>query len=437
MLTAMAGQGRAWSSGPSEQLNILHGGVISYPWALYSIGNGASRGGSALKCVDEPGFTIGDSGGFQIRSGAWRADWRAGSGDPRAERYRERSLGWMTEHNRYGMCLDIPTGTLQHPRGRAASQITTYEQCLAATRYNNDWFRDNNQGLRILNILQGHSEQESHDWYQAVKDYNDPGQRRPYRGWAFGGRAGFDLALMLGRLWDMRRDGGLENAEVIHTLGLAGPRIMAALTIIQQAMKQRWGHDIVFTHDSNSPFRAAMGTDQLANPTPGNQSDHWGIRYHSVNDINGKHWAQCQDPILTTLAKIAGEPVAGSPVLDRCRTNDLAVLDDAFRFPDGRVPSGSFDVTSFQILGIHNLWHFLPMCWRRADQALAGEVPEHGRDPFTGRDIWTVIHAVFDAPDHTRARQIIADNQRLLSSFVRRRQPKALSTFDQLFSIQE
>ena len=153
-------------------------------------------------------LVVGDSGGFQIGKGVWKADWKDPA-CPNAQKKRSQVLTWMDTLMDWGMCLDIPAWVARNPSGQAATGISTYAEALQGTYINNDYFiRNRNGNCKFLNVLQGENHQEAEDWYQQVKHYCDTRQYgdQAFNGWAMGGQRMCSPTLVMKTLVSLRED---------------------------------------------------------------------------------------------------------------------------------------------------------------------------------------------------------------------------------------
>ncbi len=131
-----------------EQMNWLNSqkALFPYRWSLYSGGHAnldLSKEDASENMVRkrEPGtFMLGDSGGFQIAKGLWEGDWKANSGCPKAQKKRDAVLKWLDGIADYGMILDIPTWVIHDKKASKACQITTLQEAVDATKFNNEYF---------------------------------------------------------------------------------------------------------------------------------------------------------------------------------------------------------------------------------------------------------------------------------------------------------
>ena len=69
------------------------------------------------------------------------------------------------------MTLDVPSWAAK-PGFREKTGLQNFDECLACTKFNNQWFADNRLGkTKFLNVLQGTYWDDAEEWYQTVKDY--------------------------------------------------------------------------------------------------------------------------------------------------------------------------------------------------------------------------------------------------------------------------
>jgi hypothetical protein len=149
-----------------EQMNWLNSSkaLFPYKWSLYSGGH-ANLDLTKDDAIEymvrdrEPGtFMLGDSGGFQIAKGLWEGDWKANSGCVKAQKKRELVLNWLDNISDYCMTLDIPTWVIHDKKASNACQITTLQEAVDATKFNNEYFMKHRKGIRnggpkILNVI--------------------------------------------------------------------------------------------------------------------------------------------------------------------------------------------------------------------------------------------------------------------------------------------
>jgi hypothetical protein len=188
-----------------EMMNWLNDqkGLFPYRWSLYSGGHAnldLSKPDASEDMVrnrDPNTLILGDSGGFQIAKGLWEGEWRDPNsaevkqkladlikqgveirpvldknGQPvvdkkgkvktitidhaknyqklidAAQKKRESVLKWLDGVSNYGMILDIPTWVIHDKKASAACGITTLQEAVDATKYNNDYFMRHRKGKK-------------------------------------------------------------------------------------------------------------------------------------------------------------------------------------------------------------------------------------------------------------------------------------------------
>jgi hypothetical protein len=429
-----------------EQLNWLNSqkSLFPYRWSLYSGGHAnldLSKQDWSEDMVRnrEPGtFVLGDSGGFQIAKGLWEGDWKANSGCTKAQKKREQILDWLDNIADYGMILDIPTWVIRDPKASAACGITTLEEAVSATKYNNEYFMThrrgkNNGGARFLNVLQGESHSSAEDWYQIMKDYCDPIKypNTHFDGWAMGGQNMCDVHLILKRLVALRYDNLLQTGihDWMHFLGTSKLEWAVLLTVIQRAVRKYVNPQFTISFDCASPFLAtANGQVYYENTFP--QDGKWSYRMAPSADdkkyaTDTRPWAQgvvadgiypsWQDsPIsnMLTMRDICiykpGVPKPGVTVTkDNFQDPEIYdVLPDVNK--NGKWGKTSWDSFSYALLMGHNVWMHLTAVQEANRRFDAGEHPAMmRRDGGDYEYFEDIVESIFAAPDRDTAEAII------------------------------
>ncbi len=242
-----------------------------YPWSLYSAGHAFmdiptsdERESYVQKRNRDDSFIIGDSGGFQIATNKMNFDWDNFESvhDPDNKKItRIQLLRWLEHTSDCATTLDFPTWIHAPNSGRgddANPYIDSMDKCLAGTIENLKFFekhRDPESGCRFLNVLQGVEQEDTDEWYQAVKNFN-------FEGWAIAGTTRLELAKGLPRLLKIRDDHLFEGErDWVHVLGVSKLSAGLALTALQKAMRKHINPKIQFSYDSASPFlMAAFGS---------------------------------------------------------------------------------------------------------------------------------------------------------------------------------
>lgn len=468
-----------------EQLNWLNAqkSLFPYRWSLYSAGhanldlNRPDPSEDMVRNRDPNTVILGDSGGFQIAKGVWEGDWRAGSGCAKAQRHRETALKWLDGIADYAMVLDIPSFVINEKNGHK-SCITSLKEAADATRYNNEYFIANRQGVanggtRFLNVLQGGNHTHADEWYDMMKGYSDPARYpdRHFNGWAMGGQNMCDVHLILRRLVALRHDGLLQEGvhDWMHFLGTSKLEWALLLTDIQRAIRRYVNPRFTISFDCASPF-LATANGQVYHHIYLPEHGKWSYRMCPIAD--DKKYATDTRPFGTAaLADGLIPHFDESPISRRLRMNDICVygpgtrkagITDAefdFANPDhydilpdlnknGKWGRTSWDSFSYALLMGHNVWTHIESVQRANREYDAGRWPsmmwnegENGEgDHARFRDI---VDDIFATPDRARSEAIIQHYDRYWMDIVGTRGFKgkkarnAITKFNELFSFDD
>lgn len=406
-----------------EQLNWLNSGksLFPYKWSLYSGGHAnldLSKQDWSEDMVRnrEPGsFILGDSGGFQIAKGLWEGDWKANSGCPKAQKKRELILNWLDNVADYGMILDIPTWVIHDKKASAACQITTLQEAVDATKFNNDYFMKHrrgvkNGGAKFLNVLQGDNHTSADQWYETMKEYCDPAKYPDthFDGWSMGGQNMCDVHLVLKRLVALRYDNLLQEGkhDWMHFLGTSKLEWAVLLTVIQRAVRKYVNPSFTISFDCASPFLAtANGQVYFENVFPNN--DKWSYRMAPSADdkkyaTDTRPWAQ---GVVTDGVYPRWED---SPISSMLTMKDICIYKPGDLNKIGKEGKTSWDSFSYALLMGHNVWMHLTAVQEANRRFDAGEHPammrREGGDYAYFEDI---VERIFAAPDRASAEAII------------------------------
>ena len=434
-----------------EQLNWLNSskGLFPYKWSLYSGGHANLDLGKTDWSEDmvrnrEPGtFILGDSGGFQIAKGLWEGDWKANSGCPRAQKKRESILNWLDNIADYGMILDIPTWVVKDPKASKACGISTHQEAVDATKFNNEYFMSNRKGInnggaKFLNVLQGANHTEAEDWYQTMKEYCDPVKYPDthFNGWAMGGQNMCDVHLVLKRLVALRYDNLLQEGkhDWMHFLGTSKLEWAVLLTVIQRAVRKYVNPSFTISFDCASPFLAtANGQVYFENVFP--HDEKWSYRmapsaddkkYSSdtrkwstgvVADGIYPNWQESPISDMLTMRDICiYKPGVPKPGITINETNfqdptSYDVLPDVNK--NGKWGKTSWDSFSYALLMGHNVWMHLTAVQEANRRFDAGEHPAMMRYSAPSAEYFEdIVESIFAAPDRATAESIIEQYDR-------------------------
>jgi hypothetical protein len=429
-----------------EQLNWLNSakGLFPYKWSLYSGGHAnldlAKQDWSEdMVRSREPGtFMLGDSGGFQIAKGLWEGDWKANSGCAKAQKKRSLILNWLDNIADYGMILDIPTWVIHDKKASKACGISTLEEAVAATKFNNEYFMTNrkgknNGGAKYLNVLQGDNHTSAEAWYQEMKEFCDPAvyPDTHFDGWAMGGQNMCDVHLVLKRLVALRYDNLLQEGvhDWMHFLGTSKLEWAVLLTVIQRAVRKYVNPNFTISFDCASPFLAtANGQVYFENIFP--QDGKWSYRMAPSAD-DKKYAADTRKWSTGVVADGIYPRWEDSPISNLLTMKDICIYKPGVAKPgitltpenfqdpqsydvqpdlnkNGKWGKTSWDSFSYALLMGHNVWMHLTAVQEANRRFDAGEHPammqRDGGDYAYFEDI---VEAIFAAPDRQTAEDVI------------------------------
>lgn len=453
-----------------ESLNFLEpgAGLFNYKWCLYSAGhanldlakNDDRESLFRNRKRDGSSWVLGDSGGFQIGKGVWAGEWRDpnspevkakmaeciakgvelvpqldATGNPKldkngnpkytkvdhvklyqaqldaAQKKREQVLTWMDALMDYGMVLDIPAWVSRSPAGAAATNISSYQQAVEATKYNNEYFIKNRNGnCKFLNVLQGENHAQAEDWYQQMKDFCDP-KKYPdnhFNGWAMGGQNMCDVHLVLKRLVALRFDGLLEEGKQdwMHFLGTSKLEWALLLTDIQRAVRKYHNPKFTISFDCASPF-LATANGQMYIQTECEDRKKW--LYRMLPTLDNKQYASDTRLFLDTLIQDGFfKYVEPSPILDGVTTDKICVYAPGNLNRMGKENKTSWDSFTYAILMGHNVWMHLSAVQKANQEYDSGKCPSMlVQEEFDRIYFKDIVDAIFIANDRATADAVI------------------------------
>ena len=454
-----------------ESLNFLepNTGLFNYKWCLYSAGhanldltkNDDRESLFRNRKRDGSSWVLGDSGGFQIGKGVWAGEWRDPTGpevatrmaeaiakgielvpqldatgnvkldkngNPKttkidhvklyqaqldaAQKKREQVLTWMDALMDYGMVLDIPAWVARSPAGAAATNISSYEQAVEATKYNNEYFiKHRNGNCKFLNVLQGENHEQAEDWYQKMKDFCDPTKYdKPFNGWAMGGQNMCDVHLVLKRLVALKFDGLLEKGKQdwMHFLGTSKLEWALLLTDIQRAIRKYHNENFTISFDCASPF-LATANGQIYVQTEIEDRKKW--LYRMLPSIDNKKYAT--DTRLFKDAVVQDghfKNFTNSPIIDGVKTNEICVYAPGNLNRMGKENKTSWDSFTYAIMMGHNVWMHLSAVQEANQQYDAGLCPAMLVDEKFQRIYFKdLVDAIFSTNDRAVAESIVEE----------------------------
>lgn len=380
-----------------EDLNFFNSKsrLMYLPWGLYSAGQ-AVKDAKSLdendmvtgRNRDEVKFVIGDSGGFQIETGAIK--WEG-------NKTREKMLKWLEKNCEISMILDFPTGSIKKRKnpyyeeycyddegnpiydiievnGKKKRVHKTIKHkldfwfCLERTIENNEYFilHRTPGKTKFLNVLQGRYHDFDLDdeeieklnygelpmeerkrllkekkisevdaWYHSVKKFSSCGEKS-FEGWALAGdhKNCFDLSLR--RLVIMLYDGFLEKETWIHFLGMGQVPIICLYSTIQKMLRQHklCNKNLIISCDSSSAFSAAGAYGLVYDEIKMNKSG-WYLSFDKLPQ--GKKYIGSKEPWITENSKVNLAEKLGSPISKIMTLGDINVREncDEERTMDG------------------------------------------------------------------------------------------------------
>ena len=375
-----------------ESINFLdpNNPLFYYKWCLYSAGHAnldLNKKDDREELFrkrprDGSSWVLGDSGGFQIAKGLWEGDWKANSGCEKAQKKRGQVLTWLDSLMDYGMGLDIPSWVIHDKKASKACQITTLDEAVAATKFNNEYFMThrkgkNNGGAKFLNVLQGDNHTSAENWYQEMKDYCDPNKYpdNHFDGWGMGGQNMCDVHLILKRIVALHYDGLLLPGihDWMHFLGTSKLEWAVLLSAIQRAVQRHYNENFQISFDCASPFLGtANGQVYFENVFPHNGK--WSYRMGSfVDNKNLAHDTRLvHDAVIQEGAYNNWED---SPISKDLKLGDICVYGPGDTNRVGKEGKTSWDSFSYCLLMNHNVWMHLTAVQEANRRYDAGEHP--------------------------------------------------------------
>lgn len=430
----------------SWQLNFLdQQALYYYSHCLYSAGHAdldisnPSANDLVIRNRDRANtFVLGDSGGFQIFTGQWPADWK----DPacaRAAAKRQEVLQWLESYSDYAMILDVPSRIALNPDMGPITGIYTYDDAVQGTHINNEYFiKHRTPGkCRFLNVLQGGNHAESEHWYQEMKRYCDPRlyPDRHFEGWAAGGMNVQDIEQILKRLVTMIHDGMLEQGlhDWIHYLGTSWLEYAVMFTAIQRAIRKNHNPNFTISYDCASPFYGAA-KGQMYYENRHRPGEKWSYKMQSTAE--DKRFAGDTRPFSqAVIAEGIHATFVDSPVTERMTLGDLCYRGVGAVSKHGKETKTSWDTLSYVLVQSHNVWMHITAVQEANRQYERGVFPKMlVDDRFDYVYATEIVDQVFAAHDFDRSMQIIEDNRRLWRKF-RGGAANSDTYFNQLFQV--
>jgi len=224
--------------------------LFTYPYLLISAGHNFDKDTkeefqySITEKNKNSKIILGDSGGFQIATGAIKY----------TPEITEKIFNWLEDNSNFAINLDLPPFLSSKI---ADSQSGSFEFCLKNTITNMQYFEKYQTGkTKYLNVLHGKTIPQLDMWYAGVKDFNFTG------GWSFGSSATktifttlFSFFYIYGKK-EIEKVSKLPGTKLIHFLGVSSMEIMPILIYIQKKLNDM-EFNLRITFDSSSPFMYA------------------------------------------------------------------------------------------------------------------------------------------------------------------------------------
>jgi hypothetical protein len=488
-----------------ESRTYLHKpeGAFPYEWTLYSAGHADLDITKDVPKEDmvrnrdrENSWILGDSGGFQIGKGVWEGEWRDPNGpevaarmaeakakgietieqldehgnpkldkngNPKttkinhakqyqarldaAQQKRDSVLRWMDAYMDYGMILDIPAWVCRSPAGREKTGISTYQDAVNASKYNNEyWMKHRNGNCKFLNVLQGETHDEADDWYSQMKDFCDPAKYpdNHFNGWAMGGQNMCDVHLVLKRLVTLHFDGLLEKGvhDIMHFLGTSKLEWACLLTDIQRAVRKNYNENFTITFDCASPFLAtANGQIYIQNET----EDRSKWTYRMVPSVDDKKYATDQRLFRdTVISDGIFKNFEDSPITAELKVSDVCTYAPGDLNKIGKEGKTSWDSFSYAIQMGHNVWSHVNAVQEANRQYDNGVIPKMLVDEKFDRILFRdVVNEIFAITDKDEALQKIDEYSKFWMAIpgtrgaIGKKTVNANTFFNALFEVEE
>jgi len=407
-----------------EMLNFFNStkGLFKYKYGLYSAGHANLDltkyvpAEDMLRNKEKDIILLGDSGGYQIGTGKWKANW-ADPNCPDALKYRETSFKWLSGIAEYSMSLDVPDWLLANPDARANTNIHTYADAKKGTQINNDYFIANNKGeTKFLNVIQGQDHTTSDDWYNTMKHYNDHSLHEyPFKGWSLSGSGAADYHLLLKRVINFIHDGLLKEGENdwLHILGIGKMTHGVVLTAIQRAVRKYHNPNFTISFDAASPFlTTANGGIYTQVKTPCNNFQNkyrdggWG--YQTERTLDDKNlWQDTRPFIQAAIQDGLNKQIFSSPVLDKLLVKDVCVYGPNCLNKIGKQGVTAWDTFTYALFMAHNVYTHIYSIQEANRQYDNGCIPAMLIDQRNATTITDIVEELFTEKDINKQYDIL------------------------------
>ena len=430
-----------------------------YPWGLYS--GGHAQLDPVKSDEREPmvqgrdrskTMILGDSGGFQLATGVIKMDWSNAKdpNDPVRTAFCKKILTWLEHTSDWSTTLDVPAfaavGKLSERTG-----LTEFQDTLDISLLNLDYFlRNRNPGAtKFLNVLSGSNEENSKEWYDAVKHFSNPSfvqeaygdENRALEGFAFAGINMKHMYSVLNRILDLREDGLLEGKDWIHFLGTGRLNWACHLTSIQRQLRKHDNPNVTVSYDAASPFvNTAYGQTYTHNEFRAKRFGYFMDRAFDNKDMKGSTMPM---------------PFAHSPIMSRLTVGDICVLGHGDTNRNGKECTTSWDTLSYALYMGHSVYNHItatqeanrladmekfrtPTHWKNWKKVKGSSVSNETSPYVPGTILMfdSFAEEVLD-PSNKNARQMLEDNKEFLKEISFSDGSAEQSTFGALFETDE
>lgn len=178
--------------------------------------------------LDKDVLVFGDSGGFQIATGALKWD----------STIREKIFHWLEANSDVAANLDIP------PRVTFENR---FQDSMDISFDNFKWFETHQSGkTKFLNVIQGTYNEEYNTWYHKFKDFD-------FNGWCIGGPKKLVDFMYVVALMLKEREFEKKHVEFIHLLGISKISDFYILSTLQKLLNELTDGRVQLSTDSSSP----------------------------------------------------------------------------------------------------------------------------------------------------------------------------------------
>jgi hypothetical protein len=361
--------------------------LFYHPYLLHSIGNfnALSTVNNSITQAASGDFTlVGDSGGYQIGSGALKgvegfkkgmsakaamAKWRD------AHDVRKWIVSWLDTYTNYAMTIDIPLWALDPKQGKNSPfHKCTAQELLDMTIENLKFINlYGRKRTKWLNVIQGIDQQTTIDWWNGVKFFD-------CSGYAIGAGGEGGLAQVI-RTTRMMHEQGYLNAghDWIHALGVSTPLWAILLTKIQNCLRAT-NPNLTVSYDSSSPFQNGGKFEKPNHSVPfTNKVSSWSIKTGTTKSVQRFDLIGSKDPF-----------PYNSPLGKVMELGHINVREELFG-------KKQFDTISNMLLTNHNVWVYLD-AFDRANDAVFKD-PQQSNVPQKYLDALEVMDEAFVTPN--------------------------------------